>query len=75
MNKKNRLTAYYLIVLLGLIFIIIGITTAFNLFDTISELDKTIQSRVYLYISLTILFIFNGYRILSKFYRDKIKNK
>jgi Ca2+/Na+ antiporter len=75
MNKKNRLTMYYLIVLLGVIFTIIGIITAVYFFDTVSELDKTIQSRIYLYAGLTLLFIFNGYRILSKFYKDKIEGK
>ena len=75
MNKRNKLTAYYLIVLLGLVFLIIGIVTAINFIDTVSGLDKIIQSRIYIYVVLTVLFIFNGYRILSKFYKDKIKGK
>lgn len=75
MNRKNKLISYYLIVLLGIVFIVIGTITAVNLVNTISELEKTIQNRIYLYIGLTMLFLFNGCRILSKFYKDKIKGK
>ncbi|MFI0429210.1 hypothetical protein [Mariniflexile sp. HMF6888] len=75
MNKRNKLTFYYLIVLMGLAFIVIGIITTVSFFDTVSELDKKIQMRIYLYIGLTLLFVYNGYRILSKFYNDKIKGK
>jgi len=45
------------------------------LINTISELEDEYQVKIYAFMILSILFLLNGSRILSRFYKDKIKSK
>lgn len=75
MTKKNKLIFYYLIVLLGVVFTIIGFFLANEFLETVYTLDEVVRQRIFLYVGLSLLFLFNGGRILNKFYKDKIKGK
>jgi len=44
-------------------------------YNTISELEDEYQVKIYAFMILSILFLLNGSRILSRFYKDKIKSK
>ena len=75
MKNQNKLLIYYFLVLVGICFLLIGFICAINLNNVISELEVEYQWRIYVYMILAILFILNGLRILSRFYKDKIKGK
>ena len=74
-KRQIQLLKLYFLVLLGVGFIIIGILSLTEVLNITTTLEEELQFRLYLFLFLTILFLFNGFRILSRYYKDKIKGK